>query len=1038
MVEEADDFFVTAILVTHDGATWLPEVIAALSSQSRPIDRIVAVDTGSVDTSMKLLKSAGVNAYLEDRDMGYGDAIEHALALTPTSGPGEFLWFIHDDCAPDRNALALLLDALADRPQTAIAGPKLRSWYDRDRLLEVGVSIASNGNRWTGLESNEQDQGQYDGIHDVMAVSTAAMLVRRNIFEDLGGLDINLALFRDDVDLAWRARMAGFSAICVANAVAYHAEASASERRAVDVSEAFLHRPLLLDRRNAAYVMLVNSSFWLLPFVALQLFVTSLARAAINLLAKLPGYAGDEIAAVGLLIINPQEIFIARRNRKKKRLLSPRIVAEYIPSTWSQLRLAFERTGSAIMDRLTPDRLAAPDEESEMTYSDIGTLPDNFSDNFSDNFDEADITPLPSKASFLKLITRKPQFLIATAIAVVSIFASRLRLGALSGGALAGAPAGGFELLQRYVESWHLVGLGSAAQMPPWIALLGVSSALTFGKLSLLITLIFLLAPAVSYLAMYRVLLRQGVSRNLGLLGAGIYAAAPLLWGAINQGRLGTLLVIQLAPTLLALNPFDSKMESSTWRRIFAISLLAGVISAFSPLLLAIWLLVQLVLFGSVLFSKRLIFQELGWAKFLFSDQPDGAKRRLALLVTPWLLTFPWSASLLLHPSQFLLEPGIPQAAGQRWDVLLFNPGGISAPPLWLISPFILFFIASFYFQELRKSALIVSGLLGLAIVLSALQINGHGSAGRVWCGPLITIAELYLLGPILLVAQKLIPTLRESRFGVGHIGVAIMTVVSLLSIAAMPVWAVTVGDQSLVRAEQKPVVPAFLGALEQTPSKPKTIVVRINSQSTSYAITRGSDLKLGEADVSVSPPPEISLAVDALFAGTGITSSRILGGFGIQYLYLQNPVPIAAARIIDGIGGYARMSATDAGILWKVVGSAPRILFSDSTYQLQTIASLSVGASGVVPSAGTVSVAEKYDTGWTLLLNGQPIPLHKSAAGLPAFDVPTAGSIVLSHDGTKRRALISIQFIALICVVVLALPAGRRRLDVALAEESA
>ena len=40
---------VTAILVSHDGATWLPQTVAALASQSHPIDRIVAVDTGSTD-----------------------------------------------------------------------------------------------------------------------------------------------------------------------------------------------------------------------------------------------------------------------------------------------------------------------------------------------------------------------------------------------------------------------------------------------------------------------------------------------------------------------------------------------------------------------------------------------------------------------------------------------------------------------------------------------------------------------------------------------------------------------------------------------------------------------------------------------------------------------------------------------------------------------------------------------------------------------------------------------------------------------------
>ena len=137
----ADKFFVTALIVTHDGAIWLPEVIAALSSQSRPIDRIVAVDTGSEDSSFKLLKSAGITAFAEDREMGYGDAIEHALALTPATSENEWLWLIHDDCAPEKDALLHLLQAVDERPQVAIAGPKLRSWSDHDQLLEVGISI---------------------------------------------------------------------------------------------------------------------------------------------------------------------------------------------------------------------------------------------------------------------------------------------------------------------------------------------------------------------------------------------------------------------------------------------------------------------------------------------------------------------------------------------------------------------------------------------------------------------------------------------------------------------------------------------------------------------------------------------------------------------------------------------------------------------------------------------------------------------------------------------------------------------------------
>ena len=199
---------VSAILVVHDGATWLPEVVASLASQTRAIDQLISVDTGSVDSSAKLLKGARVPIISMPRETGFGAAIASAVEKLPPRAVNEWLWIIHDDCAPASGALAALLAAVEERPQVVMAGPKLLGWHDRTHILEIGVSIATNGARWTGLEESEYDQGQHDGIADVLAVSTAGALIRRDVFEDLGGFDQNLELFRDDVDFGWRVHAA--------------------------------------------------------------------------------------------------------------------------------------------------------------------------------------------------------------------------------------------------------------------------------------------------------------------------------------------------------------------------------------------------------------------------------------------------------------------------------------------------------------------------------------------------------------------------------------------------------------------------------------------------------------------------------------------------------------------------------------------------------------------------------------------------------------------------------------------------------------
>jgi len=85
---------VTALLVVHDGATWLPEVVASLTSQSRNADRILAIDTGSIDSSAKLLKGARIPTISLERDAGFGEAIAEGVKQLPAAidGVEEWLW----------------------------------------------------------------------------------------------------------------------------------------------------------------------------------------------------------------------------------------------------------------------------------------------------------------------------------------------------------------------------------------------------------------------------------------------------------------------------------------------------------------------------------------------------------------------------------------------------------------------------------------------------------------------------------------------------------------------------------------------------------------------------------------------------------------------------------------------------------------------------------------------------------------------------------------------------------------------------------
>src|SRR5205807_2388015 len=76
-------------------------------------------------------------------------------------------------------------------------------------LLEVGRSIDQFGNPHTGIEPGELDQAQHDAVRDVFYVSDAAMFVRADLFHELGGFDASRFPGAEDIDLCWRARLAG-------------------------------------------------------------------------------------------------------------------------------------------------------------------------------------------------------------------------------------------------------------------------------------------------------------------------------------------------------------------------------------------------------------------------------------------------------------------------------------------------------------------------------------------------------------------------------------------------------------------------------------------------------------------------------------------------------------------------------------------------------------------------------------------------------------------------------------------------------------
>lgn len=996
---------VTALLVVHDGATWLPEVVASITSQSRSADQILGIDTGSLDASAKLLKGARIPTVTLDRTTSFGAAISYGVSQLPAAidGADEWLWILHDDCALDPHALEELLAAVVDRPNIVMAGPKLLGWHDRTHLLEVGLSIATNGTRWTGLESHEYDQGQHDGSHEVLAVNSAGALIRRDVFEELGGFDHNLELFRDDVDFGWRVHSAGHSVLVVTSAIGYHAQAASTERRAIDIEGAPLHRPLLLDRRNAAYVLLANSSWWKLPLLALQLLSGAAIRSLAYLFAKLPGYASDEILAIASLLIHPGELIQARKVRKKQRLVSSGTVARFIPSRATQIRSGANRIIENIRTRMLPDEI---EESPVMSILD-------------DNEDEEILKPLSTNS--WKSFFTKPFVLVFTFLLIIAFGWTRHRWGAISGGALATSPDGMRDIWRFFVESWHEVGMGSNIAAPAWLIFVGIGSIFTFGNVALFITLFFIVAPFLALWSSHRYLKNLTSSPWLSAMAALLYALSPISISAINGGHLGVLALIVLLPPFVATFGQWREIENRSIRSLYGISLFMWVLASLNPSLFIISISASIYLI-----VRDFLHVNKNYRDPLFITR---ALRRSIVLFIPLALSLPTSLTYLIHPSRLLVEIGIMQPGGGSNLALLANPGGAGSLPWWSLSPIpLLLLVTYFSIPHARKFAEPGIAFLLLAGAAASFQVTGNGSSSReaVFAGAYLVIATLLALIATVIMFNDLRSRLENSHINYQHFAVALVMLISITYSATSSLWIFSAGASSPVQRKGEDVLPAFL-AIE---SDAKTLVLRpvreVQNSSLAYYIARGGEITLGEPDVALANADSITKAVEGLIDNTGVGSSKVFAGHGIKYVFVKNPAPQELIQTIDGLGGFNRASATDAGTVWKVAEPTGRAIFTDFSGKVTILESILGGV--IAPGPGTVTLTENYSQSWQAIHNGIRLERSESEYGLPSFKVFEAGEIVFLHDGTIRRAWLSLFLITLITTIVMALPAGRRR----------
>ena len=503
-----------------------------------------------------------------------------------------FFFVCHDDVELDPSAVRILVEE-AYRSNAAIVGPKLVRADDPDVLLEVGRAIDRLGGSHTGIEPGEVDQEQHDAVRDVFYVASAAMLVRVDLFHELEGFDPESFPGSEDLDLCWRARLAGARVMVAPDAWACHHEAAAQRH------EADLPDVRAVARRRLRTVLTCYSLatlLWVVPFgVTLSLFETIVFLPTRRRRAALAG-----LGAWWWALLHLGNIRRARRHAQHGRTINDADLHELQVG-------AGARFGTFLTQHHADDRLQSIGDRTRYVVDSLAEL-------------------LRTPAASLLLVV-----LALVAFGSRDLFAH-------------GVPAVGTivewpsvtDLVAELTSAWRHTGLGSAVAGPPALGVMAGLGALLFGSVGLAETLVVVGSFLVGAVGAYRLTRAIAGSTAAAATAAIVYVAVPVPRNAIANGRLGPLVLYALLPHLVVLLVRAGRFAGTAGaarRPLIGLALGTAIVTAwYPPAALAV------ILVGLVFVAAALVAGGAEAALRALGASVVGAAGA-AVLLAPWTVT---------------------------------------------------------------------------------------------------------------------------------------------------------------------------------------------------------------------------------------------------------------------------------------------------------------------------------------------------------------------------------------------------------------
>ncbi|WP_334114304.1 glycosyltransferase family 2 protein, partial [Methanothrix soehngenii] len=207
---------ISVIVLNYNGKGFLNSCLSSLASQTYSDFEVIVVDNGSRDGSPEYIEEnyPWVRLAKNDENLGFAGGTNVGIR----AAKGEFVITLNNDSRADSRFIEELIKPMAD-PEVGVCAAKML--FPDGRINSAGICISRSGAAWDrGMF--EPDRGQYEFVEEVFGACAGAALYRREMLDEIGLFDEDFFLYLEDVDLAFRARLAGWKCLYVPGARVIH------------------------------------------------------------------------------------------------------------------------------------------------------------------------------------------------------------------------------------------------------------------------------------------------------------------------------------------------------------------------------------------------------------------------------------------------------------------------------------------------------------------------------------------------------------------------------------------------------------------------------------------------------------------------------------------------------------------------------------------------------------------------------------------------------------------------------------------------